>query len=57
MTMMMKMTTMMMTMTRVMCRLEGRVPRHQTALLSDASFLQTIQIQHCFDDDYHALLP
>ena len=43
---------MMMTMPGVMVRLEGRVPRHQTALLSaDASCKQfKFTIQNCYDD-------
>ena len=49
---MMMMMLMMMTMTGVMGRLEGRVPRHQTALLSaDASCKQfKFTIQNCFHD-------
>ena len=46
------MMMMMMTMTGVMVRLEGRVPRHQTALLSaDASCKQfKFTIQNCYDE-------
>ena len=49
---MMMTTIMMMRMTGVMVRLEGRVPRHQTALLSaDASCKQfKYTIQNCYDD-------